>query len=193
MNDRHCKGCGILLQDENLLLPGYTTDLSNDICQRCFRIKNYGEYQIVTNNNVEYLKVLEAVGKTNDLVIYVTDLINMEKDFFVIICSNNSRRRLKPYMEDLGVDGVAWSMKPLMHGLIVIKTRYKLKKKEMVLIGDQIVTDIFAGNKFRIKTILVDPLGIKDMKITYLNRKIEDFIVKIYTKRGKFERGRYYE
>ena len=84
MNDRHCKGCGILLQDENLLLPGYTTDLSNDICQRCFRIKNYGEYQIVTNNNVEYLKVLEAVGKTNDLVIYVTDLINLEKDFDII-------------------------------------------------------------------------------------------------------------
>ena len=96
-------------------------------------------------------------------------------------------------MEDLGVDGVAWSMKPLMHGLIIIKQRYKLKKKEMVIIGDQIVTDIFAGNKFRIKTILVDPLGIKDMKITYLNRKIEDLIVRIYTKRGKFERGRYYE
>jgi ribosome biogenesis GTPase A len=84
MNDRHCRGCGILLQDENVLLPGYTTDLSNDICQRCFRIKNYGEYQLVTNNNVEYIKVLEAVGKTNDLVIYVTDLINMEKDFDTI-------------------------------------------------------------------------------------------------------------
>ena len=84
MNDRHCKGCGILLQDENILLPGYTTDLDNDVCQRCFRIKNYGEYQLVTNNNVEYLKVLEAVGKTNDLVIYVTDLINLEKDFDTI-------------------------------------------------------------------------------------------------------------
>jgi len=117
----------------------------------------------------------------------------LQKDFFIVICSNNSKRRLKPYMEDLGVDGVAWSMKPLMHGLIVIKQKYKLKKKEMVIIGDQIVTDIFAGNKFRIKTILVDPLGIKDMKITYLNRKIEDLIVRIYTKRGKFERGRYYE
>ena len=30
MNDRHCKGCGILLQDENVLLPGYTTDLSGN-------------------------------------------------------------------------------------------------------------------------------------------------------------------
>ena len=65
-------------------MPGYTTNLENDFCQRCFRIKNYGEYQLVTNNNVEYMKMLEAVGKTHDLVLYVTDLINLEKDFDVI-------------------------------------------------------------------------------------------------------------
>ena len=121
-------------------------------------------------------------------------LINdLKKDFLIVICSNNSNSRIKPYMEDLGVDGVAWSMKPFINGLVKIKNKYKLKKKEMVIIGDQIVTDIFAGNKFRIKTILVDSLGLKDMKITYFNRKIEDFIVKKYTKRGTFERGRYYE
>lgn len=84
MNDKKCLGCGIILQDQNILLPGYTTDLSNDFCQRCFRIKNYGEYQLVTNNNMEYIKLLEAVGKTNDLVIYVTDLLNLEKDFSMI-------------------------------------------------------------------------------------------------------------
>ena len=63
----------------------------------------------------------------------------------------------------------------------------------MVIIGDQIVTDIFAGNRFRIKTILVDPLGEKDMKITFLNRKIENAIVKKYMRKGIFERGKYYE
>ena len=84
MNEKKCIGCGIVLQDENILLPGYTTDLSNDYCQRCFRIKNYGEYQLVTNNNSEYIELLEAVGKTNDLVVYVTDLLNLEKDFSMI-------------------------------------------------------------------------------------------------------------
>ena len=60
-------------------------------------------------------------------------------------------------------------------------------------LGDQIVTDIFAGNRFKIKTILVDSLGEKDMKITFLNRKIENCIVKKYGKRGAFARGKYYE
>ena len=63
----------------------------------------------------------------------------------------------------------------------------------MVMIGDQIVTDIISGTNFKIKTILVDPLGVKDLKITNLNRKIESFIINRYRKRGIFERGKYYE
>lgn len=122
------------------------------------------------------------------------DLIKvLQKDFIVVIISNNSRRRLKPYLEELGIDGVAWSMKPSIKSLIKIKLKYKLKKKQMCIIGDQIVTDVLAGNRFRIKTILVDPLGEKDLRITGLNRKIEARIIKRYEKRGLFERGKYYE
>ena len=62
----------------------------------------------------------------------------------------------------------------------------------MCMIGDQIVTDILAGNRYRIMTILVDPLGEADLKITGLNRKIEKKIVDKYTKKGIFERGKYY-
>ena len=36
----------------------------------------------------------------------------------------------------------------------------------MCIIGDQIVTDILAGNRYKIYTVLVDPLGEKDLKIT---------------------------
>ena len=117
----------------------------------------------------------------------------LKEDFLVLVCSNNNRTRLKPYLEDLGIGGVSWSMKPLTRGLRKIKRNYHLKKKEMTIIGDQIVTDIYAGNKFRIKTILVDPLGEKDMKVTFFNRKIENYIVNKYSKRGAFTRGEYYE
>ncbi len=79
-NDKKCAGCGVLLQDQNVLQEGYTTSLDNDICQRCFKMKNYGEYQVVTKSNDEYLEILKEVSKTNDLVLYVTDLLNLEKD-----------------------------------------------------------------------------------------------------------------
>ena len=78
--EKRCQGCGVLLQDENVLQEGYTTNLENDICQRCFRMKNYGEYQVVTKSNDEYIDILKEVGKTKDLVLYITDLLNLEKN-----------------------------------------------------------------------------------------------------------------
>lgn len=83
MNDnleKTCKGCGVVLQDQNVLQEGYTTSLENDICQRCFRMKNYGEYQVITKSNEEYLNILKSVGETKDLVLYITDLLNLEKN-----------------------------------------------------------------------------------------------------------------
>ena len=77
---KKCKGCGVILQDQNVLQEGYTTSLENEICQRCFRMKNYGEYQVVTKSNAEYLEILKSVGKTKDLVLYITDLLNLERN-----------------------------------------------------------------------------------------------------------------
>ena len=79
-NKKYCKGCGILLQDQNLLQEGYTTSLENDYCQRCFRLKNYGDYKVVTKSNEEYLNIIKSVGETKDLVLYITDLLNLDED-----------------------------------------------------------------------------------------------------------------
>lgn len=91
------------------------------------------------------------------------------------------------------IEGVAFSLKPLPRGLMKIRKKCGAKKEEMVIIGDQIVTDILCGNWYGIKTVLVDPLGVKDLKITGLNRKIENIIVKNYESRGIFKKGSYYE
>lgn len=77
---KYCIGCGVELQDENVTMDGYTTSMENDICSRCFRMKNYGEYQIVTKSNEEYIDILKSVNKTNDLVLYIVDLLNLDKD-----------------------------------------------------------------------------------------------------------------
>ena len=113
--------------------------------------------------------------------------------FTIFISSNNTRKRILPYIEDLEIEGEAFSLKPLPKGLIRIRKRCGFKRSEMAMIGDQMVTDILSGNLYGVTTILVDPLGVKDLKITGLNRKIEGFIVKIYEKRGIFKKGNHYE
>ena len=75
-----CIGCGVVLQDENMSQEGYTSNIENDICSRCFRMKNYGEYQIVTKSNEDYIKILKQVNKTKDLVLYIVDILNFGED-----------------------------------------------------------------------------------------------------------------
>ncbi len=84
MNSSKCSGCGVLLQNENMLQEGYVLNLDNELCQRCFRMKNYGEYQVVAKSNEEYLDIIRSVGETKDLVLYVTDLLNIEQDLLEI-------------------------------------------------------------------------------------------------------------
>lgn len=77
---KKCLGCGVELQDENINKLGYTTSLDNELCMRCFRLKNYGEYQSVASRNEDYINILKDVSKTNDLVMYVIDILNIPED-----------------------------------------------------------------------------------------------------------------
>ena len=66
-SEKRCQGCGVLLQEENILQEGYTTNLENDLCQRCFRMKNYGEYQVITiipNKMILVLNKMDVLPKS---------------------------------------------------------------------------------------------------------------------------------
>ena len=74
---KYCSGCGVLMQDDNILGLGFTANLENDMCMRCFRLKNYGEYESVSSSQVNYESIIEGINKTNDLVLYVVDILNL--------------------------------------------------------------------------------------------------------------------
>ncbi len=79
-----CLGCGVRLQDENILNIGYTANINNDLCMRCFRLKNYGEYESVANSLVNYESILSFVNRTHDLALYVVDILNINEDLLNI-------------------------------------------------------------------------------------------------------------
>lgn len=84
MEDKHCLGCGVVLQDTNIMQDGYTTNLENDLCRRCFRMKNYGEYTSTTKTNDEYIEILNSINDTKDLVLHIVDVLNIDKDLTFI-------------------------------------------------------------------------------------------------------------
>ena len=122
------------------------------------------------------------------------ELLNqLKKDFIVVIVSNNYKKRVEPYAEVFACDYVSFANKPLLKAYRRIQRKYNLKKTEMCVIGDQVVTDIMVGKRFGIFTILVEPLAKKDLRITTINRFIESLILKRYTKKGIMKKGEYYE
>ena len=58
-----CRGCGVLCE--------------NILCERCFRIKHYNDYKVVTKSNNDFIPILENISKSNDLVLLVVDLFNI--------------------------------------------------------------------------------------------------------------------
>ena len=79
-----CIGCGIELQNNDKTKLGYTTNMEKSLCERCFRIENYGEYKKVTKDNNEYINILKEINKTKDLVVLVLDIFNLTENINVI-------------------------------------------------------------------------------------------------------------
>ena len=77
---KKCIGCGVILQNENILNIGYAPNLEQDFCMRCFKVKNYGETSNVSKSSEDYIDILKSISKTNDLVLYVVDILNIKED-----------------------------------------------------------------------------------------------------------------
>lgn len=75
-----CLGCGALLQYDNPNIEGYTSKLDSKYCERCFKIKNYGEYKSVIKDNNTFLNILKEINP-NSLVLLVTDIFNLPENF----------------------------------------------------------------------------------------------------------------
>lgn len=113
--------------------------------------------------------------------------------FKVIIFSNSNKKRLEPFKQELLVDCSASSMKPLMKKYRKIMEMFDFNESEIAGIGDQILTDVYGGNKIGITTILVNPVSTKDLYFTLVNRFLERRVFKKLEDNKLFKRGNYYD
>ena len=70
-----CIGCGAVLQNNYENEEGFTTDLNYSYCKRCFEIKHYNKYIKVPFKN--YNKVISEIDLKNDLILLVSDFLNL--------------------------------------------------------------------------------------------------------------------
>lgn len=88
----------------------------------------------------------------------------------LIIVSNNTGARVQKYSKELGVRHFSSLAKPFSFKLKKIMKRANIKPEEVVMVGDQTVTDISSANGAKIKSILTDKLVPEDQPTTRFNR-----------------------
>ncbi len=122
--------------------------------------------------NVEWIKSLKNAG------------------FRLILLSNNGGKRLETICQTVDLPAISWAAKPLSLGFRRALHRLQLKKREEVLvIGDQIITDVLGAKQIGLKVLLVESLSQKEFIVTRLTRKIERAVIKKLTHKGLMPEG----
>lgn len=103
----------------------------------------------------------------------------------VVIVSNNNELRVKSFADPLGIPFIYQARKPMGRAFRKALSIMNVKRENVVVIGDQMLTDIFGGNLNKLHTILVLPVAQSDGFFTRFNRMVERRIMKKLKQKGQ--------
>lgn len=119
---------------------------------------------------------------TPELIKWFTSI--KEKGILITIVSNNTQHRVKSFSDPVGIPFIYSARKPMTKAFKRALKDMKLKNQEVVVIGDQLLTDVLGGNRLGLHTILVVPVASSDGFWTRFNRKIERIILSWMKRKG---------
>ena len=93
--------------------------------------------------------------------------------FEICLLTNNTTRRLNGFNEEMNLKGIANGLKPFTRGIKQAMEIMGTSKKQTVIIGDQLLSDVWGGKNAGITTILVAPITEKDFWFVKIKRIIE--------------------
>lgn len=95
-----CKGCGIILQSEDKNVLGYTPDIKNELCQRCFKLKNYNT--LINNGvNIDNDKLIKKINSLNVYVLFLVDFLNIDSEAMDLYKKIKANKTLVITKEDI--------------------------------------------------------------------------------------------
>lgn len=111
----------------------------------------------------------------------------------VVLVSNNTKERVDLFAKDHHISTYPFAKKPLKKTYRVMLQEYPYQPNQVAALGDQLLTDIFGGNRMGFYTILTNPLVKKDLSFTKINRFFEMIIFNLLKWTHKLEKGNYHD
>lgn len=110
-----------------------------------------------------------------------------DEGFQVTIVSNNNKKRVSSFCKPTGIQFIHSARKPRVKAFRQACKRMNLYKDEVVVIGDQVLTDVFGGNRAGFYTVLVVPIVSTDGFLTRINRRVERRVLKRLQDKGMIQ------
>lgn len=178
-----CVGCGIKLQNKNVNEVGYTPDLKNELCERCFKLKNYN---VLTNKgiNIDNDKLINKINELNTCVLFLVDFINLDSEVIDAYKKIKSKKILIITKADIIPKNIKYqkliqnikNIYEIKEDLILTSSKTKLNIKTITKICLEEKNICLAGFTNAGKSSLINALVGSDITVSKKSNTTQDFI-----------------
>lgn len=178
-----CVGCGIKLQEKDKNEIGYTPNLNNELCERCFKLKNYN---ILTNKgiNIDNDKLINKINELNTCVLFLVDFINLDSEVIEAYKKIKSKKILIITKADIIPKNIKYqkliqnikNIYDIKEDLILTSSKTKLNIKTITKICLEEKNICLAGFTNAGKSSLINALVGSDITVSKKSNTTQDFI-----------------
>lgn len=128
------------------------------------------------------LDSFRAFHAKENAINYINSLKKL--DITPVVVSNNKGKRVSSYAKDLNVDFVSSARKPSGKKIRNEILKRNLATNDVMLVGDQMMTDVLAAKNAKIRVVLTEKVVKEDQWTTHINRLFDRPIRKHHLKKG---------
>lgn len=125
----------------------------------------------------------DRADATDELIKWFESL--REAGISIIIASNNNEERVRHFAEPHGIPFIHRAKKPLGGAYYAALVQLRLRRHEVAMIGDQLLTDVMGAKRQKLYTFLVRPVAQSDGFVTKFNRFVERRVFNDLKRKGK--------
>lgn len=163
----------------NFLLPNeFVTTVFEITPEKLEKLGIRGIITDLDNTLIEW----DRPDATEEIAIWMKQL--EDAGLKIIIVSNNNDQRVKRFADPLGIPFISRARKPLGAAYYAAMKQLRLKSNEVVMVGDQLLTDIMGANRLNLYTFLVRPVAESDGFVTRFNRFVERRVFNLLKRKG---------
>lgn len=127
--------------------------------------------------DIDNTLVPHGMQSTPEVVKWISGL--QEKGYQICFISNNNKKRVDLFNQDINIPAFHKSKKPLRKIYKRVLNEFKVDINHIAAVGDQLLSDIWGANRLGILTILVSPINKHEPLQIRCKRVLERFILKL--------------